>query len=185
MPQYRDAAGNLIEKVPTQDEYLANTGRPVGSTALVCTECQGNHFYLVHAEQWAGGGYGTMEYRSLTASPYSLRVCLCGALMPPQQTYQAGARSVQSARDQFFQSIIRAQERRLERSADKLGDKIAKSAATKQELEAVKKALEDRIAALEPKTTAAPAVSSVVVNNITTDTPAKTKKTDKKTVKVE
>jgi hypothetical protein len=163
MPEYRDLAGNPVPN-PRGEQAVADRVRQATqpmNTAVNCEECGGNFFFLVRAEQFSGGGYGSMEYRSLTASPVELRMCPCGAPLTPAPAYAPGARTVQTARDAFFQSLALAKALRERRSADKLADRIVQETASRIDLEALKTALEIRIKALEDRNAFVPEVSLV------------------------
>lgn len=114
-----------------------NSGVSPLNQAIEC-RCGSTFFFTVHAEEFASGGYGSIEMRSLSNSPTLLRVCPCGEVFAPSKTGAGGARQVLNARDRFYDSIAKAKEFRERLSPDQ----IAKVTASKHELDMVMERLE-------------------------------------------
>jgi hypothetical protein len=121
-------------------ERIQRAVNPI-NTPIVCDECGSTYFYTAHAEQFAGGGYGSIEFRSITTSPQPIKVCLCGHPLVPKQASFGGSPDVLSARNSFYASAQAASERRKKSNPDKL----VKLLATREDLELLQKSLSETL----------------------------------------
>lgn len=78
---------------------------------LTCS-CGSTFFYTQRAEQFAAGGYGTAEFRSISSGPKTILVCLCGQPAMPKPSYYTKGTTASLAEDEFRKSIEVAQKRR-------------------------------------------------------------------------
>ena len=137
MPTYENQDGHTQQKNSQQPvDRIARAVNPL-NTPVECEECGGTYFYTTYAEQFAGSGYGSVEFRSLSASPMPIRICLCGHPLVPKQTVMGGSQQVQSARQAFFVSAGAAIEKRKKLRPDNLLKVVAGTA----DLESLKNSL--------------------------------------------
>lgn len=104
---------------------------------MACEKCGSTYFFELDANQWAGGGFGTVEFRLLSISSVRVKVCLCGHIVPPTpQATQYSARA--TGHLDFPESAARAVEFREKNGVQGL----VQVAASRSELEQVKGQLE-------------------------------------------
>lgn len=135
MPTYENQPQGAPSRQPLASERLAQSGTL--NQPIACEKCGGTYFYTVHAEQFAGGGYGSVEFRSVTPSPYPLRICLCGYPLMPKIQATGGAQQIQTARSQFVAALQIAQKLLKALTPEKLSE----GAITKLDLEQLKEEL--------------------------------------------
>lgn len=130
-----------------KDEKATHTGarvleRPRGvapiNTPIECEVCGSEWFYSVHAEQFSGGGYGSVEMRSITGNPVQMRICLCGNPIVPQAQNFGGSRAL-GTRESFF---IAAKKAKANRKSITL-DNVAEIAASPSEIKELQQQLDD------------------------------------------
>lgn len=130
-----------------KDEKATQTGarvleRPRGvapiNTPIECEVCGSEWFYSVHAEQFSGGGYGSVEMRSITGNPVQMRICLCGNPIVPQAQNFGGSRAL-GTRESFY---IAAKKAKANRKAVTL-DHVAEIAASPSEIKDLQRQLDD------------------------------------------
>lgn len=107
------------------------TGPAQINTPIECEICGSTWFYSIHAEQFSGGGYGSVEMRSITGNPVQMRICLCGNPIVPQSQNFGGSRALGS-RESFYMSAKKAKTYREKHSLDH----VAEIAASTEELQA-------------------------------------------------
>lgn len=107
------------------------TGAPTINNPIACELCGSTWFYSIHAEQFSGGGYGSVEMRSITGNPVQMRICLCGNPIVPQSQNFGGSRALGS-RESFYMSAKSAKTYREKHSLDH----VAEIAASTEELQA-------------------------------------------------
>lgn len=133
MPTYEnDTRQTTGRPQPNASERLA----PIGALnkPLVCEDCGSTFFYSSYAEQFATGGHGSAEFRSISSSQITVRVCLCGSTLIPSIQSQGGAASVQQSRSEFYRSAKAAKDRRKALSPDV----VAKAVPSRAELNELK-----------------------------------------------
>ena len=139
MPNNNDLTQRSGNPQPPAGERFTSQGSTL-NTPIEC-RCGSTFFFTVYAEEFAGGGYGSIEMRSLSNGPQVLRVCPCGEVYAPSKSAAGGARQVLNARDRFYDSIKKAKGFR-----DRVNpDAIARVTASKSEVDE----LRDRVDALE------------------------------------
>ena len=108
---------------------------PAPAVKKLQCECGSTFFYTVRAEQFAAGGYGTAEFRSMSQAPKTFLVCLCGRPTFPQpNSYAQGTQAALSERD-FQESAKAASEVAKAKSITN----IAQIAASPAEVEELRK----------------------------------------------
>jgi len=130
MPTYEHQENNENQKRGVQQNPTDRISRAVNpmNTPIECEECGGTYFYTTYAEQFAGSGYGSVEFRSLSPSPMPIRICLCGHPLVPKQTAQGGSQVTLSNRQAFFNSASAAVDRRKKLRPDNLLKVVASQA---------------------------------------------------------
>lgn len=111
---------------------------PPINTPVACELCSSTWFYSIHAEQFTGGGYGSVEMRSITGNPVQMRICLCGNPLVPQAQNFGGSRAL-GTRESFYMSANAAKKYRAKHSLDH----VAEIAASPKELEALQTELDE------------------------------------------
>lgn len=99
---------------------------------LTC-ECGSTFFYTTRAEQFAAGGYGSAEFRSLSNAPKTVLVCLCGKPVTPKPNFYGRQTTAGVAEDEFRKSVEFSQRYRKEHSLEN----IAQIAVSPEELQKV------------------------------------------------
>jgi hypothetical protein len=155
LPSYRDLQGNEISSSSDGRERISRAIAPT-SQSVICDRCGSSYFHTVYVEQFAGGGYGSMEFRSITGSPIPLRICVCGTVKSPENTYVPGSRAIVSAREELVKSLQDAKRYQDQNAASLLLDRVAKATASKNELTDLRNELNARIDRLESGTLSAP-----------------------------
>jgi hypothetical protein len=121
--------------IPVQERMSAKQKEL--NTPMVCTTCGSSYFIEVPANQWATGGFGSVEFRLLSISGMNIKMCLCGEpIGPSPQGGSFGARSL--AHMDFPESLRLAKEYRAKNTFKG----IAEVVASKRELDDVKHELE-------------------------------------------
>lgn len=118
---------------PTATQRITGLTQQI-NTPIACELCGSTWFYTIHAEQFAGGGYGSAEMRSISGNPVQMRICLCGNPVVPQSQNFGGSRALGS-RESFYMSAKDAKTYREKHSLDH----VATIAASPAEIEALKK----------------------------------------------
>jgi len=108
------------------------------NTAMACPRCNGTWFYKVTVEQFSDGGYGSAQFRSLSMTPETAYVCLCGAIVENKESV---GRGVDSRHGYFLGAIRTALECQKRNSVQQ----VAASCASIEEVEE----LRDRVKWLE------------------------------------
>lgn len=107
--------------------------------ALIQCKCGSTFFEKKHVEQFAAGGYGTAEARSVSNAPKTILVCLCGRPMAPKPSYFARGTTAAKAEDDFTKSVELAL-----KAVDELTmEHIAQIAVSPKELASVTEAVEE------------------------------------------
>jgi hypothetical protein len=138
----------LSSKSNNFQERLQQQQRTINTPAQ-CDKCGSTFFYTVHAEQFAAGGFGTVEFRSLTASPVPTRVCLCGTVLMSSRSAAGGSRTVLAAREAFYDSVNGAKHYKEKLTPDK----IAQATASRSEVESLKAQVDELTALIDQLTT--------------------------------
>ena len=78
---------------------------------MTCPSCGSTHFIKALAEEFSNTGYGSAEFRSLTAGsqPLSVYVCLCGTPMPVNGlSHAADVQYGNTPKGRFLASLLKA-----------------------------------------------------------------------------
>src|SRR4051812_38367496 len=103
----------------------------INDKQLTCS-CGSTFFYTQRAEQYAAGGYGTAEFRSISSGPKTLLMCLCGQPVMPKPSYYTKGTTAALSEDDFRKSVEVAQKRREANSIQNIAN-IAVSPSELQE----------------------------------------------------
>jgi hypothetical protein len=120
---------------------------PIVIKKLQCV-CGSTFFVPVRAEQYATGGYGTAEFRSVSQAPKTFLVCLCGRPAFPQPSTFAQGTSAGIAEKDFQES----QKSAMTAIESQSLTNIANIAAAPSEVEDLRKQVEDLKATVEALT---------------------------------
>lgn len=102
-------------------------------------ECGSTFFFTVRSEQFAAGGYGTAEFRSMSQAPKTFLVCLCGRPTFPQPTSFAQGTVASIAEKEFQESAKCAKDAIASTGVSN----IANLAASPAEVADLRKQIED------------------------------------------
>lgn len=98
---------------------------------LVCDSCGSTFFFHIHVYQYSKPtGYMSTELRTLTITPFPIRICLCGNIVPPSGSSSLGAPTERAA----FQASLELVQKRRQSGDPK---ELVKTLASVQELESL------------------------------------------------
>ncbi len=80
----------MREPTSFADRVQASTLGGKANVPMACPACGSTFFIKLSAEQFSDGGYGTAQFRSLSNSPESAYVCLCGRLVDIKESVGRG-----------------------------------------------------------------------------------------------
>jgi hypothetical protein len=131
---------------------------------MICPRCGGTWFYKVTVEQFSDGGYGSAQFRSLSMTPETAYICLCGTIV---ENKEAMGRGVDSRHGHFLSAIRTALEHQKRNSVQV----VASTCASIEEVEQLRQRvnwLEEAIASFTTEQT--PIEPAPIEDNIETHT---------------
>ena len=100
---------------------------------MACPSCGSTFFIKLSAEQFSDGGYGTAQFRSLSNSPESAYVCLCGRLV---ETKESVGRGMEGQHARFVSAVAVALAAQIKHASE--FNVLAKHTASVEDIEALK-----------------------------------------------
>lgn len=102
--------------------------------SILTCDCGSTFFFIVRAEQFQAGGYGSAEFRSISNSPKTTLICLCGQPFTPKPAFVTRGTVAAAQEDAFRKSVESAQKYRKDHSMNHIAE-ITVSPAELQEVE--------------------------------------------------
>lgn len=122
---------------------------------LFCSVCGGSFFHMLRAEQYSAGGYGSAEFRSMSAAPKSVLLCIgCSTPVTPKPSYYGKGTAADLAEQEFRQSIEVGQKHRKDNSIQN----VAKIAASATELQDLKDLVSDIKKSIDTESVVVPTI---------------------------